>query len=268
MDLQILTAEDVLKIHEYLVRDFASTSDPIDPPGARSMALLESAVGRQVVGLENTLKYPKPIDNAATLTYGICSDHPFHNGNKRAALVAMLVHLDRNKLSLFEIRQPDLYSMILDVAKHTLLTSGRQREKTERVSSDDEVKAISHWISAHADKVTRGEKPITYKELRSILRSFGYEMENPKGNIIEIVRYEVQKQGLFRREKTLRRHVTAISFPGEGKTVAIRDIKFVRKTCHLTEEYGVDSTSFYNDTVVIDAFINRYRTILRRLARK
>ena len=29
--------------------------------------------------------------------FGICCDHPFHNGNTRTALVTMLVHLDNNQ---------------------------------------------------------------------------------------------------------------------------------------------------------------------------
>ena len=97
MELQTLTTADLTTIHERLVEDFASTRDPISPPGVRSIALLEPAVGRQHTGLGETLKYPRPIENAATLAYGICCHHAFHNGNKRTALVAMLVHLDRNK---------------------------------------------------------------------------------------------------------------------------------------------------------------------------
>lgn len=58
MNSGMLSAEDVLKIHEVLVRDFASSSDPISPPGVRSMALLESAVGRQWTSLGAVLKHP------------------------------------------------------------------------------------------------------------------------------------------------------------------------------------------------------------------
>ena len=45
----------VLFIHEVLVRDFAFNGDPIDPPGIKSIALLESAVGRQFTGIGETL---------------------------------------------------------------------------------------------------------------------------------------------------------------------------------------------------------------------
>ena len=102
MDLRTLSAEDVLQIHEILVADFQESGDPISPPGVRSVSLLQSAVGRQTTGIGSVLKYPDPIFNAATLLYGLCNDHPFHNGNKRTALVAALVHLDRNKFTLYD----------------------------------------------------------------------------------------------------------------------------------------------------------------------
>src|SRR5437667_1950835 len=107
--IETLTKEDVLRIHEYLVRDFAQSDDPIAPSGVRSEALLESAIGRQHVALGDEMKYATIHENAATLLYGLCLDHPFHNGNKRTALVAMLVHLDRNKTSLFDVNQKELF---------------------------------------------------------------------------------------------------------------------------------------------------------------
>lgn len=104
---------------------------PGPPAGIRSRALLESAVGRQWTSLNGGLKYPHPVDNAATLLFGICCDHPFHNGNNRTALVAMLVHLDRNQHTLFNTSQNELYDLMIDVAGHTLSTRSAKREKAK-----------------------------------------------------------------------------------------------------------------------------------------
>lgn len=268
MDPHTLSTEEVIQIHERLVQDFAEAGDPIVPCGVRSIALLESAISRQHTSLAGTLKYPGAIDNAATLMYGLCCDHPFHNGNKRTALVAMLVHLDRNRLSLFGVNQKDLFEMIIEVAQHTLATRKRTKGKN-RPTPDEEVQAIANWISKRADKLIRGERTITYRELRRILEGFGYYMENPKGNSIEIVRYEKVKKGIFkRRTENERKHITSIGYPGETKEVGIKIVKQVRRICRLCEEDGVDSECFYHDTIVLDAFINRYRIILRRLARR
>lgn len=145
MDLRTLTATDVITVHETLARDFALTADPISPPGVRSNHLLESAVARQDVSFGNALKYPDPVANAATLAYGICCNHPFHNGNKRTALVSMLVHLDRNKLALYQSNQDELYELMISVADHSVgLTalSERSRKKFARRDPDNEVLAI------------------------------------------------------------------------------------------------------------------------------
>lgn len=116
-----LSVEDVLFIHQRLCEDFGATSDPIDPPGVKSTSLLESAVSRQESGIGDDLKYPDPLLNAATLLYGICCDHPFHNGNKRTALVCALAHLDRNRLVLRATRQRELFKLMIAVADHAIV---------------------------------------------------------------------------------------------------------------------------------------------------
>jgi death-on-curing family protein len=260
-----LSREDVLLIHNHLAHEFVESGDPIFPAGVRSAALLDSAVGRQHSGFGMKLKYETPAENAATLLYGICMDHPFHNGNKRTALVSMLAHLDRNKLTLFGVRQKEIFDFMIDVASHGLVkTRGAARS-----DPDDEVHEIAVWIRRHADRVTRGEHPVTFRELRRILLSFGYVLSNPHGNSIDICKPGFEKKGFFRTAvRHVLRHITTIDYPGEGRTVPLRTIKFVRSTLKLREEDGIDSTAFYNDLAIVDAFVNEYRTVLRRLAHR
>jgi death on curing protein len=273
-DLRTLSVEDVLQIHGILVEDFAASSDPIYPPGVKSLDLLNSAVSRQFTSLGGQLKYPGLIANAATLAFGLCCDHPFHNGNKRAALVALLVHLDRNKLTLHQTRQKELFDMIISVADHSIglppESTRRGRALREgRRRADDEVSALATWIERRADKVIRGEKPVTYRELRKILEAFGYSLQNPKGNRIDIVKLETVTVGLFRKTQQVRpKHIGSVPYPGDHQEVGLRILKDVRRVCRLTEEEGCDTEAFYNQAAVIDAFVNRYRTILRRLARR
>ena len=53
-----------------------------------------SAVARQRTGFGGALKYSTVPEVAATLFYGLCLNHTFENGNKRIALVTMLVFLE------------------------------------------------------------------------------------------------------------------------------------------------------------------------------
>jgi len=273
--LQMLNADDVLLIHTHLTREFAESNDPISPPGVKSIDLLESAVFRQHTGSGNTLKYPTPVQNAASLTYGICCNHAFHNGNKRTALVAMLVHLDRNRLVVKPgTSHSDLFELILAVAQHSLgqpkPDPRKKRVKTLRLSDDDEVKEIADWIQRRFRPIVRGEKPISYTRLRQILNSRGFSVESQRGNSVEIVRYVDEQRGFLWKKRTerVRKHVLFIPVSGDSSRVPMKTIKKVREVCALREEDGVDTEAFYNEEAVIDAIINQYRTLLRRLARR
>jgi death-on-curing protein len=272
MQINTLSVEDVLFIHEILVRDFAESGDPIDPPGLKSMALLESAVGRQYTSLGTILKYPNPIENAATLMYGICCDHPFHNGNKRTSLVSMLAHLDRNNF-VVDSKQSALYNLVMDIATHGSRGSSdhrkKRRKKVLKPNPDKEVAYIAEFIKMHVRGIRRGERVITYRELRRLLRKFDITLEEPKKNQIKIVRHVTKVVGFFRkREVSSQIHLGSIAYPGDDREVGITAIKQVRKICQLSEQDGIDSSVFYDSEAIIDSFINRYRTILRKLAHR
>jgi death-on-curing protein len=270
MNLQTLSAEEILRIHNILVDDFADDGDPISPSGVKSQSILESAIGRQHVSLGGIMKYSDPIDSAATLLFGICCDHPFHNGNKRTALVAMLAHLDKNKIMLEDVKHNEIYDMVIDVAAHTIAVKPDPRKKDQvikRMDADIEVAAISDWIRQRTRKITRGERQITFRELRRILEGHGYSMKNPNKNHIDVVKKERRMKGIFnRREVIEEKPIGRIGYPGEGAFVSVQEMKIVRKMCELREEDGCDSTSFYDTYSLINSFVNRYRTVLRRLA--
>lgn len=268
MDLHTITPEEVLQVHDTLVEHFAASNDPISPAGVRSMDLLQSAVSRQTTSYGSVLKYPTPIPNAATLLYGLCNDHPFHNGNKRTALVAMLIHLDRNKLALFDTSQHDLFDLMLRVASHALFgrPDPRARRPRRPPTVDREVEKIAEWLGGRANRVRRGERPITYREMRRILERFGYRLTRPKNNTIEIVKPVEKERWFFPGRKIYEKHIDTIGWPGEHREVAVSEIKRVRQICRLCEVDGVDSDAFYDNTAVIDSFVNTYRTLLRRLS--
>jgi len=259
----------VLSIYAAITEDFAGSADPISPSGVRDEGLLESAVYRQETGFEGRLKYEHPLLSAASLAYGLCCDHPFHNGNKRAALVSMLVHVDRNDYVLMRVDQGELYDTMLAIADHRL--GIREDDRTTdgvRRSSDEEVQAIYRWLRPYAEKIERGERVITYRQLRKALGQFSITIEVTSGNQAELVRYEQRTVGIFRkRQEKIRVKFGNIGYRDEGTDIAKSEIKRIRELCGLTEGKGVDSRSFYSTGVVVDAFVCRYRRVLHRLAR-
>jgi len=267
----LLSADDVLFIHDRLCADFAQTADPIDPPGLRSRSLLESAVSRQHSGYEDLIKYHDPVLNAATLLYGICNDHPFYNGNKRTALVSALAHLDCNQLVLGSTKQSELFRLMIAIADHSIVQTsvkiGRETEQVpRRGTADEEVEAIANWFRPRVQAITRGETPVTYRELKQILGSFNYLFNRLKNQKVSISAVETRRT-FFRRKQ---RHATklVIKWPGDGKTVPIGQIKHIRQKLGLCEEDGVTRDAFYLKGLRIDRFINDYRIVLRKLANR
>lgn len=259
-----ISEEEVLSIHDILTEDFANSNDPIQPSGVKSIGLLGSAVSRQFTGLGNTYKYDTPISNAASLCFGICCNHPFNNGNKRTALVAMLCHLDKNGLTLTDqVSQSDLYNLMIKIADH-----GFAAKKPQSDASDIEVKEIALWIKRHTRKIDKPERVVTFRELKRILRGYDIELESPKGNYIDVVKYEYRRRNIFSLKKErIGARVACIPYPGDGQVVGKKVLKTVREKCKLTEKNGCDSEIFYSGGRSADFFITRYRKTLHRLAK-
>lgn len=263
--LYTLAHEDVVAIHDVLAADFSAAEDPISPAGIKSSHLLESAVARQHTGFGGKLKYDTPILSAAALAYGICSNHPFHNGNKRTSLVAMLCHLDKNDLTFDErISHEELYDFMLRVASHGF---AERVSKDKSDVSDSEVTNMARWIRKRTRRVENGERLITYRELKNILQVHGFSLEDPNNNSIDVVKYEIEKSWLGLRSKTKRIRVMRMSYPSDGSTVGRGLLRDLRKRCGLSEKEGVDSKMFYAKARPADYFVSTYRGTLRKLAR-
>ncbi|MDF9828436.1 death-on-curing protein [Ereboglobus sp. PH5-5] len=67
-------------------------------PGLRDRGMLESAVLAPQATMLGEPMIQDPVEIAAAYLYYICLNHPFLDGNKRAALGACLVFLDLNGL--------------------------------------------------------------------------------------------------------------------------------------------------------------------------
>ena len=87
-----LTVEIVREIHTEAITRFGGSD------GVRDMALLEAAVAAPQAGFGGTSVYKTLPEVAAAYLYFLCKNHPFIDGNKRAALGACLVFLRLNGL--------------------------------------------------------------------------------------------------------------------------------------------------------------------------
>jgi death-on-curing family protein len=273
MPLSNLSLEDVEYIHRRVCQDFAGTDDPVGFGGTRDGGqLLESAVYRQHIGFGGNLKFGDAYSNAATLAFGLCCNHPFNNGNKRTALVAMLAHLDANGHSVFGINQNDLYSMIKDVATHTLsrgrVPPRRKNQDYTPAEADEEVKAIADWLQPRARKIRRGEQQITYRQLGPLMARHGFKVEKSKSNYAGIYKAVKKRKIPFAKKTVEWQRVAKIGYPSDGRLVGMNEIKYIRKECGLDEPNGCDTEAFYEGADKIEPFINSYRKVLTRLSKE
>jgi len=262
--LRWLTADEVRKIHYALVKDFSSTPDPIIPPGVRSEQLLGSAVYRPQTALGGELKYPTVETSAAALLHSIILDHPFHNGNKRTALVSVLVFLDENGF-FPDFDQDDVFKLLLQIAQHRVV------DAFQSDLPDREVLAIADWFDGKCRFIEKGERPIPFRKLRQILVSYQCKVDIVTAGKINIQRHWIEPSvwsvlSVFQKRKNLQ---FQMPYVGDGRDIPLSTIKKIRKELYLDELHGIDSHSFYNREThtPLPDFIAHYRKTLCRLAK-
>lgn len=89
--------------------------------GLREEALLESAVAAPQATTMGEPLFTDPVEIAAAYLFYLCRNHPFVDGNKRAALATCLVFLSENDLLPNEKLDVDAWeALTLDVAASRL----------------------------------------------------------------------------------------------------------------------------------------------------
>jgi death-on-curing protein len=126
-DPRWLTREIVVVLHGELIAEHGSA------PGLRDEAALESALARPQ---QKHLYEPSEIVAlAASYAFGLCSNHPFVDGNKRVALASLDVFLRINSWALMAT-EVDAVATILELASGTL---------TEE--------ALVEWVREYAERL-------------------------------------------------------------------------------------------------------------------
>ncbi len=132
-----LSADVLVAVHRKLIAEHGGA------PGIRDRGLLESALARPA----NLLHYGNPniFEMAAAYAAGIARNHPFVDGNKRAAFMAAYIFLVRNgyeprmgeaetvlimlKLATGEVTEPQLAAWL---AENTRRQQRRRLAKPKR----------------------------------------------------------------------------------------------------------------------------------------
>ncbi len=175
-----ISEDDVEKLHYALVDFFATDGDPISPPGIRDAGLLSSAVHRPETGLGGVNKYRTLDEKAAALLHSLIMNHPFHNGNKRTALVSCFIYYDRAGATL-EATEAELYNFITDIAKGSIANINEKENK------DVYFEKIVKWLRSHKRIYITSHGDISIAEFVECCRGVGANItENKKGGSLGI----------------------------------------------------------------------------------
>lgn len=243
-EIKRIALDEVLQVRrrmaalEIATQDAFGSTEPLHPNK------LASAVFRQETSGGGVFKYNTISEVGATLFYGIAMSHSFENGNKRTALVSLLVFLDKNKTLLVDTGEDDLYELARSVAAHEIAVDGPR-------NAESEVDAISSWLRVRTRDRILGDNAMDFKELKSILEGLGCSFERPDNNFVKI------RHGIY---------MVKTGYPRANFEIAVNEVKRIRRALHLDEVNGVDSAGFYALDSKVDEIVNVYRNLMKRLS--
>lgn len=181
----MITEMDVIRAH-FLIADYFISEGEEVHYGIKNYNLLASAVDRQFVGFCGKDKWTDHYHKMATLYFGLNKDHAFEDGNKRVALLALLLYLDRVNLTIV-CPKKEFEELSVRVAANQLHLY-KQFDKFSK-EDDAEVRFIAWMIRRNTRQKDKRVYSITFAELDQRLRKYGYWLEYDKG-VADVCKYK------------------------------------------------------------------------------
>lgn len=265
----VICIEDVLDVY-FAIVDFCLENgggvDDVEHIGWIDKASLFSAVAMQLVDFSGKLEWKTDYEKCSALFYGLIRNRPFHDCNKRTALLTALYYLSKlERDSISNHRELEILTLIIE--SNTI----RDRKAFEEYSKfeDGEIRFLSKYFSENTRPAGNRRYIITYIELSKQLRGFGFCLDNPRGSSIELVREENRAPllGILKNRKK-RVKVGVIRFPGWTREVPDKEMGLVRQYTGLTDKNGLHHHVVYRGEPPLSSLINQYRDIMERLSKK
>jgi len=108
--IKFLKKETILAFHKDQLEWYGGKS------GIRNEELLESALAQAHASFERDYVHQDIFHMAAAYGFHLCQNHPFYDGNKRTALIAMYTFLYVNGYQM-KADKKSLFAIMMDLAK-------------------------------------------------------------------------------------------------------------------------------------------------------
>lgn len=168
-----ITADFVEFVHDELVAKYWCFDQPVSRDEYRNRSLIDSAVNRPFQCYGGVEFYPGLFPKAAPLFHSLVCNHPFSNGNKRTAVIAVDSFLTANGMFL-ALTNDQMYRLANDTATHN-----------ERgVSSADLLERISNLLGNFSIRIEELAKEEQYREIYENAVSSRISIRNHPTNLM------------------------------------------------------------------------------------
>lgn len=246
----VIKPDDVLRAH-YLIADyFIGVGEKEVLYGVKNPNLLYSAVNRQETSFGLRNKWQSPLEKCATLFYGLTKNHPFHDGNKRTALLIALYNLHLIHRTPTE-KQNDFELLTKRIAANTL--DKYKVYQKYKDSEDKEVLTIAAILKRLTKRTDKRFYAMTFKEFVSKIEKYGYYFTAPEKNYIKLYkRSKVKwKKDIFIRQ---------IGCPSMSSQINEKAAKTILKDIGVEDNYN-----FFKGGEPLYRLIEDYKSPLLRL---
>lgn len=257
----ILSELDVFNAHFALADFFVSTGEHARY-GILNFGLLSSAVARQFVGYGNDCKWKDYESKVSTLAFGLDKNHAFIDGNKRTALLCMLLALHRNKRYLI-CKKNKLETLLVRIAANEM-DKYSDFKRFKKHGDDAIIVYMANFLRKNSRKIDNTFRTMTYEEFNRKLKVYGVRLDNAQGAYIDVLQIREERKifGLIKKTKEERK--LQIGFPGWKRQINPKAVKNILKICNLFEK-GLDMKTFYDGGEPEYKLIEEYFNVLKRL---
>lgn len=278
LTIETVEITEVLNLHDTLSShpDIVELSEPIYPRGIKNMSALESAVSRQFGGSGDYYEYSNQYSNCATLLYGITKNHSFHNGNKRAGFLSMLLHLYKNgKVLAQDVKHDEIYQVLKKLAdteenfeKFVSIKYRKLYNVVKKKYPEFEDRAATYFLELWLKKIS-----ISKNQLSKALKWNNFFNKLRQCNLEPDINYSNQTFSVTKKVETKifrifsdTKEIT-ITYPYKGKMCSPYIISKVRNDFKLNKSDGIDNTIFfYEQEIFIDEVLTQYKKLIYRLS--